>query len=76
MGFFRRAKKFGRRVVKQQIKATKRGKRWLGKAAGTAKTVLGRVDKLTGGAATKALSAHPYGQAALAGINTADALLN
>ena len=76
MGFFRRAKKFGRRVVKQQIKATKRGKRWLGKAAGTAKTVLGRVDKQTGGAATKALSAHPYGQAALAGINTADALLN
>jgi len=76
MGFFKRVKKFGRGVVKQQIRATRRGKRILGKTAGAAKTILGRVDKLTGGAATKALSAHPYGQAALAGITVADAALN
>lgn len=76
MGRFRGLKKFGRRVGKHVRAAHRRGKRILAKTAGTAKTILGRVDKLTGGAATKALSAHPYGQAALAGITTADAVLN
>lgn len=76
MGRFKGLKRFGRRVGRHVIAANRRGKRILGKVAGTAHTILGRVDKLTGGAATQALSKHPYGRAALAAITITDAALN
>jgi len=65
-------KKFGRGVRR----GFNRVKKFIGKTTGHTKTLLGRVDKLTGGQATAALMAHPYGQAALTGLNTADAAFN
>lgn len=60
-------KKFGRRIGRGLAK----GRKILRKGARTAKTILGTVDKLSGGAATRALSAHPYGKAALAATHLA-----
>jgi len=52
----------------------RRGRRLIGKTARASKTILGTVDKMSGGAATQALASHPYGQAALAGLSVADAM--
>jgi len=72
MGRFKGIKRFGRRARR----GLQRGKQIIGKAAASAKTILGRVDKATGGAATEALSKHVYGQKALEGLNTVDTAFN
>lgn len=61
-------KRFGRGLRR----GLNKGRKFLGKTASRAKTILGTVDKLTGGMASKALSAHPYGMAAIAGLEAAD----
>jgi hypothetical protein len=63
MSFMGKAKKYGRGAIRGGKKAAsvvRRGNK-------TARTILKRVDKLSGGAATKALSGNAYGRAALAG---------
>lgn len=51
-------------------------KKFIGKTAAQTKTLLGRMDKLSGGAATQAIASHPYGQAGLIALNTADYYAN
>ena len=72
MAKFRGLRKFGRKAVK----GLRKGKRVLGKAVGTTKTILGTLDKVTGGAATGLIATHPMGRAALAGLYAADKVLN
>ena len=72
MARFRGFKKIGRFVRNSH----RRGRRIIGKTAATAKTILGRVDKLTGGAGTQALQSHPYGQAGLLAMEMADQYAN
>lgn len=61
-GYF---KKFGRRLKNNARKARK----IVGGGARTIKTILGAADKLSGGAATRALQTDPRGQLALAGVH-------
>ena len=45
----------------------------LAKTGRAAKTLLGTVDKMSGGAATAALASHPYGQGALLAMEASEA---
>tara|TARA_R110000803_G_scaffold52584_4_gene108186 strand:- start:311 stop:511 length:201 start_codon:yes stop_codon:yes gene_type:complete len=63
MGFKNFAKKLG--------KGARRAKKIIGGGARTVKTILGAADKLSGGAATRMLSADPRMGAALQGVNMA-----
>jgi hypothetical protein len=60
-------KKFGRRVRN----TVRRARKIVGGGARTVKTILGAADKLSGGAATRALSVDPRGAAGLMAINAA-----
>ena len=61
MARHRGIRRFGKGLV-QGFKATAS---LLGRTARGAKTILGHVDKLTGGQGTAALASHPYGKTAL-----------
>jgi hypothetical protein len=54
MKFFKGARSLGRKARR----GLRRGRRILGKAVGTANTILGTVNKLSGGAAKAALMSH------------------
>jgi len=60
-------KKFGRRLKN----TVRRARKIVGGGARTIKTILGAADKLSGGAATRALQNDPRGQMVLGGVNAA-----
>jgi hypothetical protein len=63
----RGVKKFGRRIKN----TVRRARKIVGGGARTVKTILGAADKLSGGAATRALQMDPRSAAALEGVNMA-----
>ena len=64
---FRGLKKFGRRMRN----TTRKARKIVGGGARAMKTILGAADKLSGGAATRALQMDPRSAAALTGVNMA-----
>ena len=58
-------KRFGRKA----FKGLKKGASIVRKGASTAKSILGTVDKLSGGMLTSAMASDPRGRALLTGIN-------
>jgi len=64
---------FGKAIAKFNKSGVGRVGRTIKKGAKATQTIFGKIDKLTGGAASKALAAHPYGVAGQAALNTAAA---
>jgi hypothetical protein len=61
--------KFGRNFRRKLFKTVRRGSSIVRKSGNIAKGIIGKVDKFTGGALTKALSSDPRTQAMLTGID-------
>lgn len=59
-------KRFGRKA----FKGIKKGASLVRRGATTAKSILGKIDKISGGMLTKTLQTDPRGQALLTGIDT------
>jgi len=61
--------KFGRNFRRKLFKTVRRGSSIVRKSGNIAKGIIGKVDKFSGGALTKALQSDPRTQAMLTGIN-------
>lgn len=61
--------KFGRNFRRKLFKTVRRGGNIVRKSGNIAKGIIGKVDKFTGGALTKALQSDPRTQAMLTGVN-------
>jgi len=61
--------KFGRNFRRKLFKTVRRGGSIIRKSGNIAKGIIGKVDKFTGGALTKALQSDPRTQAMLTGVN-------
>ena len=61
--------KFGRNFRRKLFKTVRRGGSIIRKSGNIAKGIIGKVDKFTGGALTKALQSDPRTQAMLTGVD-------
>ena len=60
-----------KRGLRKALHTVKRGAGIVRRVATTAKTLIGKVDKMSGGMLTKTLQTDPRGQALLTGVNAA-----
>ena len=61
--------KFGKHFGRKLRHSIRKGSSILRRGATTAKTIIGKVDKISGGALTRAISSDPRGRALLTGVN-------
>ena len=59
----------GKRLGRKLFKSVKKGGSILRKSANVTKSIIGQVDKLSGGALTKSLNEDPRTRAMLTGVN-------
>lgn len=61
--------KFGKNFQRKLFKSVRRGSSFVRRNGNIAKGIIGKIDKFSGGALTKALQSDPRTQALLTGIN-------